>query len=476
MNYTSDPSNLTKVTSSPAAPDWSPTDNPQGGFVPKVTASTAVPVTPNTEQQADWSHATQDLLDALPRVWTRGLLYGAIAFTAIALPWASLSQVDETGTARGRLEPQETPFKVDSPVAGAVAQVLVKEGQKVSAQQPLLKIDSSQIDSQLEQTRTQLEGHLNRLVQLEMLKNQLLLAVRTQEQQNQSQQSEKLTQIEQVRQQHKANQTTRQIVVRQLQREKSEVDRYKKLWQVGAIAEIEVVSKERIAEESQQKLAQAEAEIRQAALRLKEQQNSYQSLMHAGDLAVLKSNEQLKDLEAQITALQAEIAQNKSQIRALETKLAQHIVKAPVSGIVFDLPIKQPGAFVQPSTFVTEIAPENAPLILRAQIATPESGSLKKGMPVKLKFDAFPFKDYGVIKGRLTKISPTSKILEPKQSAIATFDIEVELDQTCIRVEATCVELTPGQTATAEIIIRQRRVIDFILDPFRQLQQGGLDL
>jgi HlyD family secretion protein len=34
----------------------------------------------------------------------------------------------------------------------------------------------------------------------------------------------------------------------------------------------------------------------------------------------------------------------------------------------------------------------------------------------------------------------------------------------------------PGQTATAEIIVRQRHVIDFILDPFKKLQNGGIDL
>ena len=97
-------------------------------------------------------------------------------------------------------------------------------------------------------------------------------------------------------------------------------------------------------------------------------------------------------------------------------------------------------------------------------------------MPVKLKFDAFPFKDYGILAGRLTQISPTSKVTETTQGEIASFDVEIELDQTCIQIETTCIELLPGQTATAEIIIRQRRIIDFILDPFRQLQQEGLEL
>ncbi len=47
----------------------------------------------------DWSDVTQESLDSLPQVWTRGLLYFLVVFVSIVLPWAMLSKVDETGTA-----------------------------------------------------------------------------------------------------------------------------------------------------------------------------------------------------------------------------------------------------------------------------------------------------------------------------------------------------------------------------------------
>ncbi len=53
----------------------------------------------------EWSDLTKELLDSLPQVWTRGLLYFLVVFVSIVLPWAMLSKVDETGTAKGRLEP-----------------------------------------------------------------------------------------------------------------------------------------------------------------------------------------------------------------------------------------------------------------------------------------------------------------------------------------------------------------------------------
>jgi HlyD family secretion protein len=67
-------------------------------------------------------------------------------------------------------------------------------------------------------------------------------------------------------------------------------------------------------------------------------------------------------------------------------------------------------------------------------------------------------------------------VTETNQGAIATFDLEIELKQNCIKTSKGCTGLTPGQTATAEVIVRQRRIIDFILDPFKKLQKGGLEL
>jgi PPIC-type PPIASE domain len=86
----------------------------------------------------DWSDATKELLDSLPRVWTRGMLYFLVTFVSIVLPWAMLSKVDETGSARGRLEPFGATQRLDAPVAGTVTAVRVKEGEEEKVYTTLL--------------------------------------------------------------------------------------------------------------------------------------------------------------------------------------------------------------------------------------------------------------------------------------------------------------------------------------------------
>lgn len=82
----------------------------------------------------------------------------------------------------------------------------------------------------------------------------------------------------------------------------------------------------------------------------------------------------------------------------------------------------------------------------------------------------------GSARGKLRWISPDSKVVENGQGKVEVFELEITLSQAYIPSGKKRITLTPGQTATAEVIVRQRRVIDFVLDPFKKLQKGGLEL
>jgi hemolysin D len=494
-----------------------------------VTDSTAL--VPSSSKLAsfpeeDWSMATKDLLDAMPRLWTRGLFYVLVVFTGIILPWSILAKVDETGMARGKLEPKAQIVELDAPVAGTVAAIKVKEGDTVKAQQVLLELESDVIRADLQQLEEKQTGQLNRLTQLELLQNQLSLALRTQEQQNQAQELEKQAQVKQAQQSLNGLQTLyltqKQEKLAQLEQFKGAINasganhrlaevalagsqkkasRYAQAFKDGIIPADRLEDIQQQASENQERLTvagseleqsrdrlteqlrnydkliqQTESEIEQAGLRLQEQERSYQSVVHSGELALLKTEEQLKNLETQVSDLNSEIAQGKSQIGSLNFQLTQRVLKAPASGTVFHLPISGAGAVVQSGENLVEIAPEDSPLALKANMTPTESGFLRVGMPVKIKFDAYPFQDYGVQAGKVSSISPDSKIIETAQGQQEIFELKIELEQGYIEGNHQRITLTAGQTATAEVVIRQRRLIDFVLDPFKKLQKGGLEL
>ncbi|WP_424096641.1 HlyD family efflux transporter periplasmic adaptor subunit [Moorena producens] len=478
------------------------------------------------ESREDWSFATKELLDSLPQAWTRGLLYLLVIFISVLVPWAMFFKIDETGSARGRLEPQDKTIRLDSPVMGTVAKLYVKEGESVKTGQNLVELESDLVQTEIQQSQKRLEGQQNQLNQLKLMKNQLAIALQTQAQQNQAQQLEKLAQVEQVRQTLAAlkksynlqkteqlaqlnqakqlldhSQLAYNLMENRMENAKREVARFRDAFNEGIVSEIQLVDREDMAQDRQRlyeqtrseleqsklrlteqestyerTLRQTEAEIEQAQLRLREQEKSYQSLLEAGKLAILRSEENFKNMEAEISRLEADIAQNNSQIEGLRFQLSQRVIKSPVNGTIFDFPIPGAGSVVQSGMMVAEIAPENSSLSLKAHMTTQESGSLKTGLPVKLKFDAYPYQDYGVLPGEITSISPTTEEVDTPQGPIAVYSLNIALKKDCIDSGNKCIPLRPGDTASAEVIVRRRRIIDLILDPFKQLQKGGIGL
>lgn len=423
---------------------------------------------------SDWSTSARELLDSLPRVWTKGLLYLLVGFAAVVFPYAALSKIDETGSAKGRLEPLGKVYRLDAPVAGSVTQVHVKSGDSVKAGQVLIELDTDLIRTELTQAEDKLEGLRDRLTQLASIQTQLKIARQTQQLQSQAQIAEQTAQIRQVEWQMMSSQQKAELAQRRLSKDRREVERYRQLEAIGAAAAIKVVELERVVLESEQALGQAEAEIAQSAGELQKQQQALARITQAGELLVQDNSRQVSELQAQIIGLQSEIAQTQSQIQALQLQIQQRVLRSPVNGTIFELPITQAGAVVQPSQMVAQIAPAQVPLILKAEMLPQESGFLQVGLPVKVKFDAYPFQDYGIVAGTLSKIAPDTTTVDSPQGQIEVFEIEVTLDRATIQAQNRQIKLTPGQTATAEVIIRQRRIIDFVLDPLKQLQQGGI--
>ena len=475
----------------------------------------------------DWSYATKELLDTLPQTWTRGLLYFLVIFVGIVLPWSMLYKVDETGSARGRLELKGNTVKREADIQGSVAvvKVRVKEGDEVKANQILVELDSKSLRDEIQQNQIKLEGQINRLSQLEIQKNQFGIAIAAQQQQSkvqelekqtqvaqaeqnfdtlktaynfqkeekiaqlaQAQQSfdalkatynfqkeEKLAQVAQVRKSIESSKAAYNLAAVRLGKAQEKFQRYKIVFEEGAISKDRLAEIVQSVEENYQQrrqaqsdisqtesrlteqqgsyekiIHQAESEIKQAELRLKEQQGnyqriirqaqsdieqgklrleeqkrSYQSLVQSGTIAVSKIEQQLTDLNTQIAGVQSEIEQTKNQISSLKEQLKKYLIRSDFDGTIFSLPITREGAVVQPKQLIAEIARKGTGLVFKGQILTSESESLRSGNQAKdanLKFDEYPFQDYEVVKGKLSWVSPNSKITETAQGNVTTYD------------------------------------------------------
>jgi HlyD family secretion protein len=434
--------------------------------------------------EPDWSDATQENIDSLPQVWTRGLLYLIVLFTAVILPWAMLAKVDVIASARGRLEPKGKTVRLDAPIAGTVIAIALREGEKVKNGQRLMELNSQVIRADQQQAQAKLEGLFERLINFQRLEPQLQANVLTEQQRNLAEVSEQLQVIDQIQQKINLNRTARETARQLLAKDEIVLQRYRNFHREGVISGNQLDEIERQKIENDQRLKQAESELEQNQTEVKKQQKVYEKIVRQGELAVIAAQKQLKELQSQIVDMRSEIAQTQNQIKSLQYQQQQSVLYAPIDGTIFELSVRHPGAVVQPGQAIATIAPQGVPSILRAQMSSKQSGFLHVGMPVKIKFDAYPFQDYGIVPGHLSWVSPDSRMpqqeqergKEENQLQEGVFELEIVLDRDYIQAANKRIPLTPGQTAKAEVVIRQRRAIDFFLDPFKKLQKTGLEL
>ncbi|MDP8934941.1 MAG: HlyD family efflux transporter periplasmic adaptor subunit, partial [Cyanobacteriota bacterium] len=187
----------------------------------------------------------------------------------------------------------------------------------------------------------------------------------------------------------------------------------------------------------------------------------------------LEKEQKIQQLEMELNQVKSKIAETQTLLAQAKNKLKQRFIYAPVSGVVSTLNVHNTGEVVQPGQTLAEMTPNHAPLVLEVSLPNREAGFVKTGMPVQVKFDAFPYQNYGVIPGKVVSISPDAKTDERLG---VFYRVEVSIDRDSVKANNQTWKLKAGQTATAEIVIRQRSIADILLDPLKQLQKGGMSL
>jgi HlyD family secretion protein len=243
--------------------------------------------------------------------------------------------------------------------------------------------------------------------------------------------------------------------------------------QEGTSLKEQLFAAEQALRDSRQSITQTEGEVQQAQAQAEQLQAVLSQKQAEAKRSKIEAEQQMQQLEVELTALKAKIVETQNLLHSANVKLKERFLKAPVDGVVLSLNVSKAGEVVQPAQTVAEIAPSESPLILKAVLPNQEAGFVKNGMPVKVKLDAYPYQDYGIVQGQVTSISPDAK---PDEKLGEVYEVKVTLERNYVRDERQRISFKAGQTATADIIIRRRRIADVFLEPIRQLQKGGLDL
>ena len=364
--------------------------------------------------------------------------------------WAFLAKIDQTVSVRGRLEPSGSVREVETPSAGVVSKVFVKDGLEVKQGQPLFDVEAKGLASRrtaLENTLSLFElqastlssilrsdGDLSRLEDLPDIPivNDPKLNSQLNTARQQSQQF--ISRLEQIAARLSSRRSTMQL------REQIAED-IRPLYEVGGLARNQYLLQLNQVQETRAEVATLEEERSRVI----------------GQIA-----SQLNQINRQMIRIRAELV-------GLEETISYRTVRAPIAGKVFDVKIS-PQTVVNGDQAVLKLVPANR---LQAKIAISDSdiGFIKVGLPVSVSVDSFPSGEFGYISGTLIKLG--SDVLSPdRQSQQYRFPAIVSLKEQSVMAGDQKLNLQSGMGISANIKLRSRPVISIISDLFTKQLEG----
>jgi HlyD family secretion protein len=353
---------------------------------------------------------SDDVVLQQSRFWARGISWALMGVTGFAVAWLAFAKTEEIVTAPGKLEPLGVVKDVQMPVGGVVDQVLVKEGDRVKKGQLLLRLDT--------------EATQDRKASVEktiLFKEQQLLL-----------KEEELTRYLAV------NDTEQQVLRDSLVLEKEVLSRLDKLNREGATAELQFLNQRNKVQEVEGRLQQAKVErLRQQAI-----------------------------LEQGSRELQSNLADLRSKLIELNVNIRYQTIRAPEAGLVFELKPKSKGFVAETSEPVMKIVPFDR-LEARVEVPSKDIGFVQVGKAADISIDSFPASDFGVLQGKVRKIS--SDAVPPDQlTQFYRFPVDIRLNSQQLKLKSgVTLPLQVGMSITANVKLRKVTYLQLLLSDFK---------
>lgn len=126
------------------------------------------------------------------------------------------------------------------------------------------------------------------------------------------------------------------------------------------------------------------------------------------------------------------------------------------------------------------LVPTDAPLEIERRIASSEAGYVHAGQKVAIKFDTFPFVQYGMAEGTVRIISPdsfngdkdTQRGSVVADNSAVFYKARVAIDELKMHGVPGGFQLKPGMTVKADIKAGQRTLLTYL---FARILPVGLE-
>jgi HlyD family secretion protein len=429
------------------------------------------------------TNARRSLTAAQPvviRDWKRpaAVGYALITFTFLVLGgWSAVAKLDGAVTAPGVVAEGSGRKSVQHLEGGIVKQILVREGEHVTAGQVLFRLDPTQPESSLDLLQKQLDAFLAEEARLiaerdrataiawptEIMARSDRLTVKQAIADQTKQFSDRQnsfrgevdvmqSKIAQLKIGIQGIHVERDATKQQLQTVAQELTDLEYLLSEKLVQKSRVLTLQRersrlegIIGRSITDEAKGENEIGEAQLHIQQVQN--------------KLNEEVAHA---IVEVRQKIGDAREKIRVAQSVFQRLDITAPVAGTVQDLKIFTIGGVVRPGDVLLQVIPDQDALIIQAHVSPHDMDRMRAGMRAEVRFTSFKSSLLPIISGRVESVSRDRLVDETNRqpyflAQVVVDDIPEELRD----------QIVAGMPADLVFPTGERTVISYLIRPLQ---------
>ena len=388
--------------------------------------------------------------------------------------WAWFGELDIVSVAIGEAKPASQVKEIQHLEGGIVAAILVREGAKVEAGQPLVELETTRSGADLHELQVRMAN-----LTIEVIRHQAEASGKktleipkalTDRHSDSVQRTRKLFKTR--RKRYEAEISSQRELITQRRQEVREIKArlgntrksLKLLNEQVAISEELLKDKLtnrynhiELLRDSQQMTSQidedtegflgAQAALSEAKSRLEQTQIAFR-----------------EDARSSFGETQREIDELSERQKKFQDSLERAVLRAPVGGLVKSIHVSTIGGVIKPGDTVIDIVPGEDKLIVEAELPTQDIGYVQVGQEAILKLNSPSLQRFGHVIGKVIQISPDKLIRE--EDGQPYYKVRIEPERSYFLREKQRYDVFPGTQIMASIRTGKRTVIEYLLDPF----------
>ena len=166
---------------------------------------------------------------------------------------------------------------------------------------------------------------------------------------------------------------------------------------------------------------------------------------------------------SELTTARREFDELTERLRKFQDSQSRMVIRSPVAGIVKTVAVSTVGGVIRPGDVLAEIVPLDDRLVIDARMPLEDIGFVRTGQRAQITLTSADAARFGKLEGTVAGVSPDALL---DDEGVPYYSVRIEPDAQGFNDGDLEYRLYPGLRVASSIVIGERRIAQYILDPY----------